>query len=89
MAREKAAEKEWEFEEDKINADSTEGKNKRVCAPVLALCQAEFQRDRISERNTLFLCRPTSIPAGASEVKILAGEFRQRLVTTRGGGEEE
>ncbi|EFX73104.1 hypothetical protein DAPPUDRAFT_253665 [Daphnia pulex] len=64
--------KKGNLEEDKIKADSTEGKNKRVWAPVFAFCQAAFQRESISDRNTLFLCRPRGMPAGASDARILA-----------------
>jgi hypothetical protein len=71
-------------EEDKIKADSTEGKNKRVWAPVLAFCQAEFQKESISERNTLFLCRPTGMPAGVSDFRILA-EVSPAICNDEGG----
>jgi hypothetical protein len=60
------------LEEEKINADSTEGKNKRVWAPVFAFCHHAFQRKSISEHNILFLCRPRGMAAGASEARILA-----------------
>jgi hypothetical protein len=60
------------LEEDKIKVDSTEGKNKRVWAPVFAFCQAAFQRESISERNIRFLCRPSGMPVGASDARILA-----------------
>ena len=64
--------KKGNLEEDKFKADSTEGKNKRVWAPVFAFCQAAFQRESISDRITLFLCRPRGMPAGASDARILA-----------------
>jgi hypothetical protein len=64
--------KKGNLEEDKIEADSTEGKNKRVWAPVFVFCQAAFQRESISDRKTLFLCRPRGMPAGASDARILA-----------------
>jgi hypothetical protein len=47
--------KKGNFEEDKIKADFTVGKKQTGQAPVLAFCQAEFQKESISQRNTIFL----------------------------------
>ena len=58
------------LEEERINANSTEGKKRRVCFPVVAVAQVEFQSENTSERIILSLCVRRERPLGVAALRI-------------------
>ena len=65
--------KKGEKEFEKMKAESTEGKKRRFCAPVVAVDQLAFHKANISERIALVLWVPSDKPFGVAEFRMRLG----------------